>query len=467
MKAQVLTLLSLIFVLGCETETTPETQDSVIGDRLDVPTLLPLVDGECEEGVSNLAGIDYWTWTGEDLVRNSFRGGFWTAEQFLQSPAISRTVFGYQEINEVDESCDNLNSVSGLLQGGCLKERIVTQKPLNLKICDSYEYPRPSIEAAALSVAGILDSAYGFAMKNSGNKRLDPLALLVLPDIRFRKNIGNELSITDNAGWVLSEKFADIGIRNYLVFYPMSASYLSSGKPPFWEIPWVINHEYGHHLFFAYLGPLVKEAFGYFNMQSFDRTFHEHHKHLSDTSTGRGQSLFFTAINEAVADLFAHYSLGNSSIQMTSISCRFALRDVSTSTLNNGLPKRFNAGDATPSDASPCEEVDYGNVHTIGSIIAHFYDQTLLLSGIKDPEAKAQRMFSFLDVFSQRLEARLGSGLKISSSDLAEQLIAAAFEDLENSGKSIRGRHCELVDKVFGNNFDLRTTMVSKISQCL
>ena len=462
----------ILFVLAgllfrCETEADETQQESVIGDRLDIPTLLPLVGGDCSSGVASLRGLEYWSWDAVKLEKKTFASDFWGSEESLNSPAISRTFFAYQEVIDVQQQCAEIKDVTSLLQESCVEERSITQKPLDLKICDSsFTYPRPSIESAALSVAGVLDDAYRFAIAAGSRVPLDPLALLVLPDIRFRKDLGNELSITDNAGWVLSEKFSDLGIRNYLVFYPMSASYLASSKPPFWEIPWVINHEYGHHFFYSYLGSRAKQAFGYLKVHEFDRTFHEQHHRLTDASSDGHSNRFFTAINEAVADLFAHYSLGGSSIQMTSISCRFALRDVSERLLNNGLPKRFSSSDFTPNDVDDCEDVNYDNVHTIGAILAYFYDRLLTLSMGDAAARKAERLFSFLEAFAVATESELTRQEALSSNILAQTFIKAALADMESAGYRIADRHCQLIDQTFLDSFDYPARMVTQIPQC-
>ena len=134
--------------------------------------------------------------------------------------------------------------------------------------------------------------------------------------------------------------------------------------------------------------------------------------------------------------------------------------------MNNGLPKRFDRNDFPQSDASVCEILDYGSVHTIGSIMASFFDRMVESAGYSNPMAKGRLLFTFLQDFAGSLEGALPDD-NLLPSDLALLYTSSVFNTLTMNGQAISARQCEIVDEVFGDSFTFPRRFVDNFSLCV
>ncbi len=453
--------IQILLLYSCSKSQTDPKVDHFEEGNLDVPTVLPLVDSKCATGIDSLAGLSYWSWNGKAVESQMYRETFWQSPDIMNSPVVFSTLYGFQEINTVKDSCSDKLKVGQILEGDCIASTKVSSPPQKLRICPEHSYPRYSIEGAALSIAAPLEKTYHYLSSVDPDHDIGSLALLVLPDIRF--NIPGrdaELAITDNAGWALSDKVP--GISQYLVFYPMSktdSEQRQVWQASFWEVPWIVSHEYGHHIFYHYLSGPVKSYFGYNDTSQSLAPFHQRWLQASAAAT-YAQQHTFTGINEAVADLIAHYTMDNDSLQMASLSCSFAYRDVNSPYLNDGSDKKFRTGDFTEVSSDPCRHVDFSDVHTVGAILAYYLDQSIQIAGYESPSRKGKLILQILKTFVAKLTDRVPA---VRDDDLVPLLVDAVMAVHEDRGASDQ---CALMDQTFGQVFTYPFSMSYRYPDC-
>ena len=182
-----------------------------------VHTVLPLVDGDCQSGIDALDGLTYSFWDGNDVTFEDFDNSFWSSSQWLSSAAISNTLYGFKEVHTIRDSCASMEQVFKLLRPECIERSEVESQPRYLRLCEKRNYRRLSIEGASLSLAASIEDSYQYYRSLLyPEKQVSLLALLVLPDIRFDRDGDQSLAVTDNAGWVLSNKFPGISVPGFL-----------------------------------------------------------------------------------------------------------------------------------------------------------------------------------------------------------------------------------------------------------
>ena len=425
--------------------------------QLSAPTLLPLVDGACSEGLQNLDNHRFVHWDGEDFLRSSFNES-WSSGTTLKSKLVDQVLYGYQEVVYVTERCRDSDDVSVLLSNQCFMGAEITSLPRRLKICDEKRYPRKSIESSALSVAGALDRFEGFL--SDMNLGIDPLpvSVLLLPDVRIDKQDGQKvLSLTDNAAWVLSEKFTSVPA--YIAIYPPSEDYEESGRPPFWEIPWIVSHEYGHHLFYNLIPDSIRLSYGYLAKWRRGRSLHQNW-FIEDAKQSYENQVSLSAINEGFSDLLAHYVSGNKSLQITNLTCQFYQRDPSHGDFNNGQPKTFDYI-ANGFSSNFCDRVGFGEVHALGSILSFFTDKYMEIYGLDDPIKKGRIVIQTLQTFFQILEED-----KSLENSLMEAYVVALHKVMLEKFGGLSPKHCSLLDDIFSNVFTLDQMSLSISESC-
>ncbi|SMF46602.1 hypothetical protein [Pseudobacteriovorax antillogorgiicola] len=446
--------LAFVSLLTACTKASEDKEAKVGETRLSpAPTILPLIDGSCSQGVATFDQLDFTLWNGQQLTNSPFQQN-WTSTDRMESNLVNQFLYGFQEVYTIKDKCRFTKSLNELLSPDCLEDSNVTSNPRVLRICEGQNFPRNSIEAASLSVAGAFDLVETFLSSLDLESLPDSTSVLVLPDIQFaHSDQKTSVSLTDNAAWVLSERF--VGVPTYIVVYPASEDYLESGRPPFWEVPWIVAHEYGHHLFYSLLPDNVRVEYGYLTEWRDSKPFHGNWFVNQAPADAKDQRLM-TGINEGVADLLAHYVFGNSSKQITSLSCVFDQRNPASEELNDGQVKSFVYEDGKLS-SDPCDFVDFTDVHTIGSVLAYFVDQTMTKRGVTEPQAKGQMLIEMTDRFAQLLADDIKEGGKPG---VMIRFVTAVIQISQERWGALNADECQFIDQIFGDVFTKQQTML-------
>ena len=338
-----------------------------------------------------------------------------TSSPSLGSRHITKTSYGLRE--------HALCELSGS-QIVCPDQFQVLEEAKPLKIChDHANFPRTSYETVALAGLYTLNTAYEFHNALPAHLNNLPLTeLVVLPRVErsFSFNNANGSSetrvslITDNLAYVPSYRSGPA-----FMIYPKSQKAEDSGlwKNLFlWEVPWALSHEFGHHVLRTYaLGGNSTLALAESANGTSDRLM-DATPPMFDWSrigfraagsgslasplmnmvsgfgiifgtpappTGRsvGPALYWGAINEAFADLYARYTRNSEDGQLRGVDCFSGSRDVESAVFGDGTAKVYNdrvkgiflsTQEVDGSDS--CSAPDFQGIHSIGAIVAHGVD---------------------------------------------------------------------------------------------
>ena len=342
-----------------------------------------------------------------------------TSSPALASRHITQTTYGLRE----QASCQ----LSGT-QVICPNEFKVVDAAKRLKICrDRAKFPRTSHETVALTGLYTLNAAYDFhnELPSRGNN-LPPTELVILPRVErsfvVRNANGSSETrislVTDNLAYAPAYRSGPA-----FLIYPKSQKADDSGlwKNLFlWEVPWAMSHEFGHHILRTYaLGGANNLALSGVSNSAIENNFgatpsifdwsrvgyrapvaglisallpsslpsspnpsnaigFTFRNTLAPMGRTVGPSLYWGAVNEGFADLYARYSRNSGDGQLRGVDCFAGSRDVESPAFGDGSPKVYNERVKSiflsPQDldgAATCSAPDFQGIHSVGAIIAH------------------------------------------------------------------------------------------------
>lgn len=331
-----------------------------------------------------------------------------TSAPVLASRHITKTTYGLRE----RANCELSGS-----QVVCPSEFNVIEQPKPLKICrDHAMFPRTSHETVALSGLYTLNRAYEF--HNAIPSRLNNLPateLVVLPRVERAFNVNNANGssetrvslVTDNLAYAPAYRSGPA-----FMIYPKSQKAADSGlwKDLFlWEVPWAMSHEFGHHILRTYalggssnlsLGPDVDDKLvaappmfdwsrvgyragilpaGGIDMALPFRIILGNPFQQGGRSVG--PSLYWGAVNEGFADLYARYTRNNEDGQLRGVDCFASSRDVESAKFGDGSAKVYDErvksiflSTRDMDGSASCSAPDFQGIHSIGAILAHGID---------------------------------------------------------------------------------------------
>ncbi len=181
-----------------------------------------------------------------------------------------------------------------------------------------------------------------------------------------------------------------------LTILPQSQEQKSQGNLPFWEIPMVASHEYGHHVFQT-LAMSSSNSSGVLGEMKVHNCFETEQSHAavsdkfknhyaSEKASSRGELLSFIvgSINEGFADLISYYTLDNDERSVNGVSCFVKNRDVGSTLFGDDSKKDFRAEVSVYMDLNykvekdrDCTTPDHQEIHSVGAIFASVVNQYL------------------------------------------------------------------------------------------
>ena len=337
-----------------------------------------------------------------------------TSAPVLASRHITRTTYGLRE----RANCELNGS-----QVVCPSEFDVVEQAKPLKICrDHAMFPRTSHETVALTGLYTLNHAYEFhnSLPSRANN-LPATELVVLPRVERSFAVSNASGGSDTRVSLVTDNLAYApAYRSGPAFmiYPKSQKAAESGlwKDLFlWEVPWALSHEFGHHILRTYalagsnnlsLGPdtgstgsgrlvaappmfdwsrvgfraglSISSVLGFDMALPFGITIGNPFQ-----SGGRsvGPSLYWGAVNEGFADLYARYTRNSEDGQLRGVDCFANSRDVESANFGDGTAKVYDArvksiflSTREMDGSASCSAPDFQGIHSIGAILAHGVD---------------------------------------------------------------------------------------------
>jgi hypothetical protein len=254
-----------------------------------------------------------------------------------------------------------------------------------LSVCPGFEsYEKDSYENAGLSISHTITQTYNNIKAANADIELEPISVYVAPLInvesKYIGGIDNKTikmkTETDNAFYNPNKKM--------IAFLPHSVE--KEIAAPYWEIPMVAAHEYGHHVFNTLIGSKIKKL----EKKSVGNCFKEHSFNKSALSAAvanrstSATSFTLRAMNDGFADLIAYYTNSESERGLSGVKCFEFNREISSSTFGDGTKKYFSAqarrtmdSSSTIADDGNCNTPNFQRIHETGATFAYVIDRIL------------------------------------------------------------------------------------------
>ncbi len=326
----------------------------------------------------------------------------------LQSEAIADTLWDFQL------AYDRLCVVSVENTSICKSPKIQVRDPgKRLYFCKKGgDYPRESLENVALASLIGIQKTHKLHTSVFPHEKLQRVSLLVHPRIVDHKVIENRsareglnLDIhyvrTDNAYWF------PIADASFIAAVPESAEKkkeLAHAEPRLWEMPAIMSHEYGHHVFWQNAPSLTKAL----SFRSADGSA------VSEDALDLANS----AINEGFADLVAYYTylIEYHALGWFQLDGNLFDREVSKTRFSDGSYKKLDDWflnhffAQTPKLPIRQHELNPTDDHAVGAVLAHgifriFGPQRATQFRVPEiSESDARTAYGLIIQWSRRLE---------------------------------------------------------------
>lgn len=336
-----------------------------------------------------------------------------------------------------------------------------------LDVCpNETSYKSFTHESAGLSISEGITKTYK-AVTEVSDIKLEPISLKVTPkkfiDYKFvgggpndRKRItGYE---ADNAFYDPSEKA--------ITFLPQSLEYQEkAGDVPFWEVPMVAPHEYGHHIFQTLVYDKLKTEEEDKEEELHSKSCFENHTTLKnqknvvggDEERDHGATFAVRSMNEGFSDLISYYVLGDEERKLTGVKCFEKNREVGSPVFGSYASKRFTAqavseiNDPKTIEADQdCDTPNYQGIHQVGAMFAH-NAHNLISSTTSDKKKKLAIILKWASKLAQVSDEDEREDVK------AAEILFNALElvyktALEEQGVTVTAANCSAMKPIFNGS---------------
>ncbi len=329
-----------------------------------------------------------------------------------------------------------------------------------LRICRSNAtYARDSLEAMTLTAMYFTESAYRFYNSIAGNMSGISKSLLISQPkitreiIKTNGEVKNRVD-SDNAAFAELPASGNSPSYGLFMIYPTTQGWFTRNKNNLWEIPFVMNHEFGHHVFSHYIkesaestGLTIKARNGLDSiMPNRDNELKQRMSLTTDTA-----QLALDGVNEAFADLYAYFAGNSARDQLKGIECLAISRDPASAVTRAGQQKGldqsridiYEGRRSSTSANNDCYEPSYDDEHDIavalGQPLARFIETMA-------PQAQGKDRARYLLVWASRMQTLLNQGRSnVTVDTLVRELILGA-KSFGNSSLACR----ELMPRISG-----------------
>lgn len=388
--------VAVLSILACG-EVSEQTEP-----KPSAPPFLPLVDSpqkpqlldNYDESCQRQTGPEAWTleslssyiWSGSSTVLSlaPLHSHISSTSDGLKSDAVLSTKSG----QVFERQCDYRRGRLLRCPGPSGNELSWTMKSAGspVKLCQPLPpTARDSLEGVALSALRGLDLSHAaYRRADLQQYPLKGVQLSVLPefvDIHEYYPYGNSVArlrtwITHNMAY-----FPDIAM---IAAFPESAALAGDDPGKLWESPFVLAHEYGHHIEMTRLGSSFAGALGLM----WDPISHGFAREgLAGSTSDQQASKVLGALSEGFADLLAYYALRGDTTSLVGLPCLGQNRDVSRPVFADGAEKSLTntrlailIGESEDL-ATGCGIPRYSDIHVVGAILATALDQVFAMVG--------------------------------------------------------------------------------------
>jgi hypothetical protein len=261
-----------------------------------------------------------------------------------------------------------------------------------LKLCrSSMQYQRDSLESVAITSHAIVEDAYNFygTIENTV-PGLAKSIMVIQPrfERKYTKKSGDILTKydADNAAFTSMELGTPARKYGLMLIYPSKKTSFEESGVNLWEVPFVLKHEFGHHVFHHYVKDTDHEDS--LTISTSGNTLHDMSGILPSEKSRipRHQGFNLTTnataamagINETFADLFAYFAQESTPNQVTGIKCLDTSRDPKSAKTRAGLVKQLSKryvdmyeGRLSALDSDDCGEPSFDDSHDIAMVMGY------------------------------------------------------------------------------------------------
>lgn len=382
---------------GSKSDDSPQPSSGDVRPQPDVLAgdvrWLPMEDKGCLDSgaaVSSLSSATIYEWNGSEtqpksVSLNAYRG----SDSEFATGNILAGVIKYESSRKCTLSRNG--------ERVCDDSKLNSDKLEAMKICRSNGlYGRHTLEGMTLTSTYYTEMAYNFYDKIPN--RLSGISksfLLIQPKISYDITKADGSSVTridsDNAAFTEIPKKGNSPEMGLFIVYPTSSKAFTKTGLNLWEVPFVMHHEFGHHVFHYYVKEPAK-ATGltvgkHFDISSIMKWHDKPRRQSFALATGDDiaqQAL--DGINETFADLYGYFAGNSSKNQLKGVECLDISRDPSSKQTKSGTLKgltsaRINIyeGRESPVSTKDCYEPAFDDEHDIatalGQPLASFMEQ--------------------------------------------------------------------------------------------
>jgi hypothetical protein len=471
MKNKISLTFSMLLFVGCMPTVQDREQQAPLGpQQIESFDLLAedyfVEDLACQdgEGLGEIGEQDVHRFDAGTTApeTHSFQG--FTSKDTLQGPGFSQSIFDFHQQNKckITDSSESCSSGSR-----------VVKAPKQLKICDGQRnFARASVEGVALSGMSSLASAYKFYLSiPNARESLRDATLIVLPIVEKVTTQTQADGTEATARSITTDNLAytpNFDGRPAFVIFPKSRNAVKSGRWKnlnLWELPWGMTHEFGHHVFRSHSG-IDKLPGTTTNLHGLTFTTPIHSINFDETEVqseqpangfslaGRvsGPEEIFSAVNEAYADLFSFYALGQSSNLVQGVDCFDKNRETTSSEFANGAVKRistetmglFNASERYKFNS--CDGPDFQDAHSMGAVIAHGMMRLYKArADVYNATAGQQAgwLLTWADAVGSSIRSKGRAAVTFSS------MLGLGIKGVAESDGSLTQAQCDIINEVF------------------
>lgn len=362
------------------------------------------------------------------------------------------------------------------------KNEKILEKSIDLQVCaqKSNVYERDTYEGIALSVSDSVNQTYN-AIKEIAPSvdfeiSIPAIDVMIAPLKRIQKRfLGGNLNTQQY--YVYETDNATYNPLNYsLTILPQSKASRAAEATPFWEVPLVGSHEYGHHIFHILFNKYRMHEILGGEEQEIQQEQHKHSCFMNKAQYSYTQKLDGTdkhdnssafairSINEGFADLMAYYTLIDEKLSLKKLECFEKTRSVKSFVTASDEEKVFSASGLEDMNKekievsleSTCDSVDFQRIHSLGSVMAHQFDKILTI-GMYDKKSKLKLSLEWLNALKEnhnKLKEFLAADYMYHAFELLFKVIQ---KDKEKDSTGISQKSmalelrddCEVMDKIF------------------
>jgi hypothetical protein len=338
-------------------------------------------DQDCQQGQNeveiNKANLWEWIQSKAKSKVQSFKETY--SKNSLASSILSTTLYDVK----IRRECEDRDS--------CQKAEVARDMSA-LRICKKEsKYQRMSLESVGLSATAHLNNAYEFYQTLSNHRFMNLATLVVHPKItRVTKKSGSFEEV--NNAYFMPPASRNSPAAFFVL--PMSKIHSQVSDVKYWEVPFVLAHEFGHYVTHTHLnGDVALSNRGIMRGPA---------SSLKDSPSAESQVR--VSFDEAVADLFAKYALGDRDDILAGVTCLDVSRDPTRSMFLDGTPKVLDQkaldilyGKSKMDRPDSCQTPYWKDPHDVAAVLAHGVHSFLSLDKNLDSKTRAEAVVAWVE----------------------------------------------------------------------